>query len=66
MGKDYELVSSTIIEDENMENIYMKIVDEKHPVIARNISSTCHCEDICEDCEEQPINTIKISAEEQI
>ena len=66
MGKDYELVSSAVIEEENLEKIYMKIIDEKHPVIDRNLSFNCACEDKCEDCEEKPINTIKISAEEQI
>jgi hypothetical protein len=64
MGKDYEFVSSTVTEAENMEKIYMKIVDEKHPVIARNMSSNCDCEDSCEDCE--GINTIKISEGEAV
>ena len=66
MWKDYELDSGTAIEEENMEKIYMKIIDEKHPVIERNLSSNCTCEDICEDwediyedCEEKPINIIK-------
>ena len=66
MGKDYELVSSTVIDEENMEQIYMKIIDEKHPVIERNLSSNCACEDICEDCEEKPINIIKISEGEAV
>ena len=66
MGKDYELVSSTVIEEESMEKIYMKIIDEKHPVIESRQSFMCDSWDICEDCEEKPINTIKISEGEAV
>ena len=50
MGKDYELVGSTVIEEESMEKIYMKIVDE-HPVIESRQSFMCDCWDICENCD---------------
>ena len=50
MGTDYELVSSTVIEEESMEKIYMKIVDE-HPVIESRQSFMCDCWDICENCD---------------
>ena len=43
-----------------MENIYMKIIDEKHPVIERKQSYDCDCGDSCEDCEVKPKNIIKI------
>ena len=66
MGKDYELVSSTVIEEENMKKIYMKIIGEKHPVIESKHPYKCDCGVSCEDCEEKPINTIKISEGEAV
>ena len=66
MGKDYELVSSTVIEEETMEKIYMKIIDEKHPVIESKQSCDCDCGDNCADCEEKPVKTIQVNEGEAV
>jgi len=65
MGKDYELVRNTGTDEDNMENIYMKIVDEKQPVIGKDISK-CDCDNNCDDCEEKPMNSTEISEGEAV
>ena len=60
MGKDYELVRSQTAEDDE-KTMYMKIVDEKHPVTDPNIS--CNGDDTCND---EPSNITKISESEAV
>ena len=50
MGKDYELVRNVLHEDDNnMENIYMKIIDEK--TVIEKCLVECDCEGTCDNCE---------------
>ena len=61
MGKDYELVRNVPHDDENMENIYMKIIDEKTSVIEKDISE-CDCDDSsCDDCLNKSVRNPKSS-----
>jgi len=52
MGKDYELVRNVLHEDDNMESIHMKIIDEKTSVIEKCMIE-CDCEGTCENCEKR-------------
>ena len=59
MGKDYELVSNVPHEDDNMENIYMKIIDEKTSVIEK-----CDCEgNNCDNCEQRSSTAPEVDKE---
>ena len=59
---NYELVGNAMVEEDNVNQIYMKIVDET----LANISCTCDSDDTCEDCEEKPAHTVKISDGEAV